>query len=222
MQILNPPIYFGIDSSHFSACDFSTIVQKHVHALKAVGLFSVILRETIELGRIWPPPGGSSRILAVAVPTSTSIPFHLMMDVPLPFSPNAGMELASCHLARMTTADFLEDGEWAGFYTIPNGPYSVIFDPPMHGIRFVVTANNDSPTTLNLHGTGEDGISTFDLDGKISPTTGQIILKKVYFGGAPAWDWNCIMTPMGIVGVWGKRENHGWIWLWKVGWTTGH
>ena len=224
-MILDPPRRFIIDPSPSSAYDDSTLVQNHVQALKAVGLISVTLREAIELGRITPPLSGSSRILAMVVPTSTSIPFHLTMDIPLPFWPNAGIKLASCHLARMTTVDFLEDGEWTGFYSISygrQGPHFFNFAPPMHNIRFVATANHDSPTTLNLHGTGEDGISTFDLDGEISPTTGQIILKKVYFGGSPALDWTCIMTPMGIVGCWGETDYHGWIWLWKMDWTTGH
>lgn len=87
---------------------------------------------------------------------------------------------------------------------------------------FVATANGDSPTTLNLHGTGEDGISVFALDGYISPRTGQIMLQKVYSGGHPAWGWTCIMTPMGIVGSWGQSDYGGWIWQWKVGWTAGH
>ena len=49
----------------------------------------MVLCETIELERMVRPQGELRQILAIAVPTSTSIPFNLMMDVPLPFSPNA-------------------------------------------------------------------------------------------------------------------------------------
>lgn len=217
---MNRPLYYS------SAYDLKTLVQNRVEALVAVGYFSLILREPIEIGVIRTPPSGSGQIPAMAVPTSTSIPFHLMMEVPLPFSHNVTMEFASCHLARMTTVDFLEDGEWAGYYSVSHagvgGACFLHFDPPMHNISFVATANGDSPTTLNLHGTGEDGESAFALDGFISPRTGQIMLQKVYSGGHPAWDWTCIMTPMGIVGSWGQSDYGGWIWLWKVGWTAGH
>lgn len=213
----------GIDCGYTSAYNSTYFIQKRVQALLAVGLFSVKLRETIELGRIRPQPNGLSQIPTMAVPTSSSIPFRLMMDVPLPFAPSATMEFASCHLAKMTTSDFLEDGEWAGFYSMSYGPDECMsFDPPMHGIRFVATATSNSPTTLDLHGTGEDGIAAFDLKGKIVPGTGQIFLRKVYSGGSPTWEWACMMTPVGIVGSWGDQNYYGGLWLWKVGWTASH
>ncbi len=55
----------------------------------------------------------------------------------------------------MANADFLEDGEWAGFFSKAFDEYDyIIFDPPMHGIRFVTTASSDSSDTIDLHGTG--------------------------------------------------------------------
>ncbi|CAD6574884.1 MAG: hypothetical protein ASARMPRED_006960 [Alectoria sarmentosa] len=224
-RYLKQPLYLPtIDPSHFSVYNPRMLLQKRSWALVAVGLLSVMLRETIELGQIrrvhQRVHNATGYVLVIPVPTSTSIPFHSMMDVPLPFSPNATTELASCHLAKMTTADFLEDGEWAGYYSYGLGG-SGGFDPPMHSIRFVATANSDSPTTLNLHGVGTDGIGSFDLDGKLVPETGQVLLKKVYWASI-TWDWACMMTPMGIVGSWGRSNYGGWVWLWKTGWTAGH
>ena len=222
-RYLKQPLYSPIiDSSHFSIYNPRMLVQKRNWALVAVGLLSVMLRETIELGQIRRVHNAFGYILVIPIPTSTSIPFHSMMDVPLPFSPSAVAEFASCHLAKMTTADFLEDGEWTGYYAMSYGlDGSVKFDPPMHSIRFVATANSDSPTTLNLHGVGKDGIGDFDLDGKLVPETGQVLLKKRYWVSI-TWDWACMMTPMGIVGTWGRSNYGGWVWLWKTGWTAGH
>ena len=131
----------------------------------------------------------------------------------------------------MTTVEFLEDGEWAGFYTMSSYTPrvglsgSVLFDPPMHGIRFVATAQCGDPIVLSLQGTGKDAIAAFDLEGKLNPETGNISLSKRYSGGYLTWDWVCIMTPAGIVGSWGQQRSEGgryggWIWLWKTGWTA--
>ena len=136
------------------------------------------------------------------------------------------MEFPSCHLAKMTTVDFLQDGEWTGFYSMSFSPRrgrgeSVYFDPPMHSIRFVAYAQcGGDPTVLTLQGTGEDAVGAFDLEGKLAPETGNINLRKTYSGGDPVWDWVCVMTPVGIVGSWGEGEFGGWIWLWKTGWTA--
>ena len=215
---------------HLAACSPETLSQNRVQALLAVGILAVNLRELMEIVRvrrlsnILPQPWDLLlRTATVTVPTSTSIPFHFMMDVPLPFSPNAAIKFASCHLAKMTTVDFLEDGEWAGYYSLRHWrDERVPFDPPMHGIRFVGTTNSDSTTTLNLRGTGEDAVGAFDLEGKLAPETGHLVLRKTYSGGSPVWDWVCIMTPVGIVGSWGEDIYGGWIWLWKTGWTTDH
>ena len=209
----------------FTACDPAMLMQKRVRALIAVGVFSLFLRKAIESGGIRSPVYVLQQPAVIAVPTPTDVPLHSMLDVPLPFTSGASVEMLSCHLAKMTTVKFLEDGEWAGFYSVPYFPWgvrddAVYFDPPMHGIRFIATAQCGDPTVISLHGTGEDAIGAFDLEGKITPETGNINLRKTYSGGDPAWDWVCIMTPVGIVGSWGQRAYGGWIWLWKTGWTA--
>lgn len=91
-------------------------MQKSAQALVAVGLLSRTLPATIELRRILRIQNVLSQTPSVAIPTSTSIPFHLMMDVPLPFFPDAPAKVATCHLATTTTVDFLKDGEWTGLH----------------------------------------------------------------------------------------------------------
>ena len=226
MRCLSEPLQSPSEAfDTFTTCHPAMLMQKRVRALTAVGVFSILLRKTIESGFIGPLVYIVHQPAITAVPTSTDIPLHLMLDVPLPFTSSASVESLSCHLAKMTTVDFLEDGEWAGFYSISYSPRrgrgeSAYFDPPMHSIRFVATAQSSDPTALSLQGTGEDAIGAFDLEGKIAPETGNISLRKTYSGGSPVWDWICIMTPMGIVGSWGRGEYGGWIWLWKTGWTT--
>ncbi len=200
-------------------------MQKRVQAFAVVAFYSVMRSETIEYGSSRFLGGGLRQILVMAVPTATSIPFHLMMDIPLPFSPSATMDFTSCHLAKMANADFLEDGEWAGFFSKAFDEYDyIVFDPPMHGIRFVTTASSDSPDTIDLHGTGADSMGDFSLDGSLVLGTGQILLKKVHPArhSCTAWDWTCIMTPLGIVGCWKRGHYSVMVWMWKVGWTAGH
>ena len=105
------------------------------------------------------------------------------MDVPPAFDSGAAMQSASCHMAKMTTVDLLKDGEWAGFYSGSDRTKYVYLVPPMHGVHFVATAKNDSPTALHLHSTGEDDVSVFDLKGQLAPGTGHSLLRKMYSGG---------------------------------------
>ena len=142
------------DPSHFSAHSPEVLMKKRIQALVTVGIFSVTLRRYIEVlcyralenGRDFSP---------MSIPTSNSVPLHSIMDIPIPFSNSAAMDLASCHTAKMTTAAFLEDGEWAGYYSTSHasGGYQH-FHPPLHGIRIVATAGSDSASTLSLHGIG--------------------------------------------------------------------
>ena len=227
MRYLSEPLQSHSEAfDTFTACHPAMLMQKRVRALTAVGVFSILLRKTIESGGIRRLVYVLHQPAVTAVPTSADIPLHLLLDVPLPFTSSASVEILSCHLAKMTTVNFLEDGEWAGFYSMSyflprrGRGESVDFDPPMHGIRFVTTAQFSDPTVLSLQGTGEDAIGAFDLEGKIARETGNINLRKTYSGGHPTWDWLCIMTPVGIVGSWGRGAYGGWIWLWKTGWTA--
>lgn len=203
----------------YATCKPATLVRKRIRVLMVVGLFSVLLREAIELGR---PQKSLGNLQALAVPTSTSIPFHSMMDIPLPFSPGAATKFASCHVAKMTTVDFLADGEWAGVISMSLGQDGAdIFYPPMHDVHFSATASSEDPTILELHGTGVDAAGHFDLRGKVATDTGQISLRQKFTDRSLKFDYACFMAPMGIIGSWRKGGYSAWIWLWKASWTAG-
>ena len=139
---------------------------------------------------------------AMVVPYSTSIRFHLM-DVPPAFASGAAMQSASCHMAKMTTVDLLKDGERAGFCLGSDGTSKhVYFVPPMHSVRFVATAKNDSPTALHLHSTKEDDVSAFNLKSQLAPGTAHILLRKMYSGCFQPGIGFCLMTSLDIVGPW--------------------
>lgn len=111
-------------------------------------------------------------------------------------------------VGKMTNAEFLENGEWANFYSMAYGQDDYLdFDPPMHDIRFVTNTDRDSLTILNLHGSEEDLIGASRLDSTLVLGIEDIVLKKVYSDGHPARDWACIMTALDIVDSW-RRSNY--------------
>lgn len=70
---------------------------------------------------------------------------------------------------------------------------------------------------------GMDGVTKeFDFVGTVALNTGLVSLKKNYIG-AHYWDYEGVMTPLGIVGEWGKEGTgfNGYFWLWKRSWMVG-
>lgn len=82
-------------------------------------------------------------------------------------------------------------------------------------------ATASPPQRLSLEAKGGmDGITKeFDFVGTIALNTGLVTLKKNYIG-AHYWDYEGVMTPLGIVGEWGKEGTgfNGYFWLWKRSW----
>lgn len=80
------------------------------------------------------------------------------------------------------------------------------------------------PQRLSLEAKGGmDGITKeFDFVGSVALNTGLVTLKKNYIG-AHYWDYEGVMTPLGIVGEWGKEGTgfNGYFWLWKRSWMVG-
>ena len=157
-----------------------------------------------------------AKVKAIVLPNSSLVPFSAFMDLPLPFTDDAPEEFVKCHVQKMTSASFLEDSLWAGYYSLTY-PDSMSFDPPMHSIRFVVDRTESS--TLHLRGIGgRDRVDAFTLEGTLDTKTGVLRMKKEYDGGDPTWYWLGIMTPFGIVAVWGDLQWGGWVWMYKVAW----
>jgi hypothetical protein len=113
----------------------------------------------------------------------------------------------------MTSASFLQSGEWVGYYNCGLNLERAHWDPPMKGIRF--TADPEiGPYAWKA--SGIDRVAPFTLTGSIEPH-GNVAMRKDYPGFH--WDWTASMTPFGIVGTWGHMNvPQGQIWLWKKEW----
>ena len=128
--------------------------------------------------------------------------------------------MLTCFSPAMTTPEFLEDGEWLGFYSMSfKHNMKITFDPPMQGIRFTSTLLPGDPRIFRLAASGTDGIGPFTLEGAFDSKSGRFSAKKTYTNTLLGWTWTCMMTPFGIVGTWGSDNWGGWLWLWKKEWT---
>lgn len=143
----------------------------------------------------------------------------------------------------------IEDEEWYGYYvyTLTNtdnlNPIGSR-DPAMENIHFKLgggagagegaggarsrsqSRSHSSAQRIPLEAKGGmDGITKeFDFVGTVALNTGLVTLKKNYIG-AHYWDYEGVMTPLGIVGEWGKEGTgfNGYFWLWKRSWMhDGH
>ena len=153
-----------------------------------------------------------------------NIPFISLMGLPPPSSPNAARDLATCHLSKMTSKEFFNDGLWIYGHSIGNdmGFSSV----PVRRVAFVATQDEAHSTKLTLCGFGAEYGRDFSLEGAIAQETGRVYLVKRdttstvgtnQFGT----ELSGLMTPFGIVGVHGTMDmgGDGWFWLWKDAWT---
>lgn len=85
------------------------------------------------------------------------------------------------------------------------------------------SSSSSSRVILEAHG-GRDGVTgEFDFAGTIHTGTGVVSLRKTY-KGAHYWDYDGVLTPLGIVGEWGREGTgyDGYFWLWKRSWMVGN
>lgn len=144
----------------------------------------------------------------------------------------------------------VEDEEWYGYYvyTLENtdninpagsrdpAMENIFFklgaEPPTPGSRSISKNSTSTITTTGLAQSakvpleargGKDGITAeFDFVGSVNTSTGIVSLRKKY-KGAHYWDYDGVMTPVGIVGEWGREGTayDGYFWLWKRSWMVG-
>ena len=166
-------------------------------------------------------------------PSYPKIPLHRMVSAPIaPFTSDDNLD--ACYIKSLTSKEFIEDGEWQGFYSfdiqLTNYPR---FDPPMKGIKFTVgsvTSFTDAVnelvvmtpymSTLHVSANGTDHVGDFRLGGQIY-ADGRVNLVKDYDQG-PTWNWDVKMTPWGMIGFWGgeQGDRYGYVWLWKKHWSA--
>lgn len=223
MTHLSWPLLTYGDEEHWWCPERETTAFLNIYckALEALGFLSIRIREELAKGTIREVnrlgfDSSPAAPVQISVPTTESIRFHTFMDIPLPFAKDILTVLPFCHLTSMTSKAFLEDGEWAGFYSMSFGHMRTrTFDPPMRGVQFQVCDDPELPAR-NLQARGQDEVGSFQLYGKIALKTGEMTLEKQYDDYGPHWSWVCVMTPFGIAGTWGRDDWGGWVWLWKV------
>ena len=152
-----------------------------------------------------------------------NIPFMSMMELPSLLSLNASGDLATCHLSKMTSKEFFNDGLW--IYGLYIGDRMEFAGVHVRGVAFVATQDDAHPTKLTLRGFGTYYRGDFSLEGAIAQETGRVCLVMRHT--TPMFDTDRIdkgltgvMTPFGIVGIHGSPGlGGGWFWLWKDAWT---
>lgn len=148
------------------------------------------------------------------------IPFISMMGLPPPLSLNATGDFATCHLSKMTSEDFFNDGLW--IYGKSMGRDEIILSGvPVRGVAIIARQTEAHPSKLILYGSGSDLKGDFSLEGHIDQETGRVHLVKRYIISTPNTYLSGLMTPFGMVGVQtsSKSVEFGWFWLWKAAWT---
>ncbi|KAI9662352.1 MAG: hypothetical protein M1821_008519 [Bathelium mastoideum] len=130
---------------------------------------------------------------------------------------------ADC-IYRMTDPDYLEDGQWCGYWSFDGaavqGIPTVQFADAIEGLVFRVSRLRRSsrhaapqPIRGSYPNSGDD----FHLDGHFT-RDGRFTL------GPPGdfWVWRGRMTPFGMFGFWGSTDWSriaGICWLWKKSWS---
>lgn len=184
----------------------------YCRALWGQGIMCILLREALVQGTVDVPP------TEIVVPTTESINFHHLMDMPPPFATNTLSDFRFCHLSKMISKSYFEDGEWVGFYYTAFSRFEPRhFHPPMRNVRFITNFDPARTPSHSLSARGQDATGQFSLQARLEDESGKISVNQKYAVGKLRRYWTCMLTPFGIVGTWGEGISfEGWLWLWKV------
>lgn len=107
-----------------------------------------------------------------------------------------------------------EGRSWVGYYSTPMGGKLRITAPMTITLTRMPTSEA-SRDVIAFEGTGIDAIRAFRLTGTISKE-GIVFATKVYEHG-PKWNWNGMVLPWALVGIWGNKNSWGgWWWIWPA------
>lgn len=203
------------------------------------------------------PYNDAARVPFIGIPKAVQIPLQPLNDrykLPTPFScPPAELfgQLTSSSGAwdrwyrlhnyeAFRSKTYLADGTWCGYYIhFGMANFNNGIEAPMMGIQFEVEEASPEygPASherrvLHFHAKDcVDGIDSFSLNGSMTCLDRDVMLiaRKDYQNFNFGWDWDCRLTPFGIVGFWGQwnllnqdhhsLNRHGLVWLWKKAWT---
>jgi len=124
--------------------------------------------------------------------------------------------LAGTPLAGLS---FTSGHRWAGYYTLSEVlEAEETYFPPMFLKLYLAPppAADEAGYKVYFSGEGADSVGQFTLEGSSNTKTGAVVARKTYVG-SHWWDWYGVITPFGMVGVWGPcidiRDTHGWWWI---------
>lgn len=130
----------------------------HTFANKAIGAFAAQLSDYLadEWESTGLTPNGSSH-----PPKTNTIPFSSFMNLPEFFAPSSIDTFTLCHVPKMATPSFFEDGQWAGYSCFihheldheynPTGPLRYNWDGIGGENRMVQLNNLDQPPQSSLN-----------------------------------------------------------------------
>jgi len=197
-----------------AATNYSTVY-------KALAYFIIFTRRSGFRAQITPTTPGIPPLSIVAIPTTKSI------RLPLPYMPSSDQEILTCHLSKMATKQFLEDGEWVGCRCEDHGPGPVRMYPDLIDINFLIKARKRRGAFGLSVRNARDERGYFDLNGVFYADVGRLYMTKTYHSEAEQkWTMLLAITPFGLVGSWsilihGRASSIcGWLWLWKRSWRS--
>jgi hypothetical protein len=200
-----------------------------VTAYKALIVLSTELRAVLT-------PGSPHRFLSDRrgrplphPPNCVDIPFPSLLKLPSIFSPfDCLRTFNACHITRMTSSLFLEDGEWSGYIShraaFPPHRDRVTFQPPIYRLRFQARQSAVDPSATALRSTVHNSpLDDFAFFGMIRRNTGVLRMKQKYQQASLELFWQGIMTPFGMLATIDEATSTSkgsWLWLWKESWNS--
>jgi hypothetical protein len=129
--------------------------------------------------------------------------------------------LVGTPLARLSSTS---GRRWAGHFTY--GGSSDMSDPPMIINLYFASPPSANAAANKVYFRGEgaetyapNSAAPFTLEGAADTENGVVIAAKRYSGGT-RWEWHGVITPFGMVGVWGTgTQASGWWWIWPQEWS---
>lgn len=219
--------------------------------LWALCTIALTLRSTLRARLAAWPYNDAAVVPHISFPTASQVPLRPLDDsynLPVPFSRRAvellGRSTSSFggwdswydqhNVAFARNISNFTNGTWCGYY-VHFGVQAAWLDPPMTEIQFrpqnssATQLDPTEPVRVDLEALDcVDGIDTFNINGTLEVRDREVVFtgSKEYQSSPTHWDWDCRLTPFGLVGYWGHIQSedgrisrYGIVWLWKKEWT---
>ncbi|KAL8777066.1 MAG: hypothetical protein Q9194_002774 [Teloschistes cf. exilis] len=152
-------------------------LELYCQALWGQGILSILLREALIKGTV------DLSSVEIVVPTTESINFHHLMDMPPPFATNTLSDFRFCHLTKMISKSYFEDGEWVGFYYTTFSRFDPPhFLPPIRNVRFITNFDPARTPSRFLSARGQDATGQFSLQAGLEDESGKIHVNQKHLG----------------------------------------